>query len=50
MNTFGYEEFVHIYRENREDNDENSKKCTFIGYKDNYFGYLLGDYEKSQNH
>jgi hypothetical protein len=45
MNAFGCEEFVHIDRENRTKLEEKSKKCTFIGYGVNDFGYCLSDYK-----
>jgi len=46
LNTFGCEAFVHINKENRTKLEEKSKKCTFIGYGVNDFGYRLYDYEK----
>jgi hypothetical protein len=45
LKTFGCEAFVHIDKENRTKLEEKSKKCTFIGYSVNDFGYLLWDYE-----
>jgi len=45
LKTFGCEAFVHINKENRTKLEEKSKKCTFIGYGFNDFGYLLYDYE-----
>jgi hypothetical protein len=45
LNTFGCEAFVHIDKENRTKLEEKSKKCTFIGYSVNDFGYRLWDYE-----
>jgi hypothetical protein len=45
LNTFGCEAFVHIDKENRTKLEAKSKKCTFIGYGVNDFGYRLGDYE-----
>jgi hypothetical protein len=45
LKTFGCEAFVHIDKENRTKLEENSKKCTFIGYNVNDFGYCLWDYE-----
>ena len=44
LKTFGCEVFVHI-EENRTKLEAKSKKCTFIGYKVNDFGYFLWDYE-----
>jgi hypothetical protein len=41
LKTFGCESFVHIDKENRTEIEEKSKKCTFIGYGVNDFGYLL---------
>ena len=35
---------MHINKENRTKLEEKSKKCTFIGYGVNDFGYLLYDY------
>jgi hypothetical protein len=45
FNTFDCEAFVHIDKENKTKLEEKSKKCTFIGYCFNDFGYLLSDYE-----
>jgi hypothetical protein len=45
LKTFGCEAFVHIDKENRKNLEEKSKKCTFIGYGVNDFGYHLWDYE-----
>jgi len=42
---FGCEAFVHINKENRTKLEAKSKKCTFIGYGVNDFGYRLYDYE-----
>jgi transposase InsO family protein len=41
LKTFGCEAFVHIDKENRTKLEEKSKKCTFIGYNVNDFGYRL---------
>ena len=43
--TFGCEAFVHIDKENRKKLEAKSKKCKFIGYGFNNFGYHLYDYE-----
>ena len=43
--TFGCEAFVHIYKETRTNLETKSKKCTFIGYGVNDFGYGLWNYE-----
>jgi hypothetical protein len=45
LKTFGCEAFVHIDKENRTKLEAKSKKCTFIGYNVNDFGYHLWDYE-----
>jgi hypothetical protein len=45
LKTFGCVAFVHIDKENRTKLEEKSKKCTFIGYSVNDFGYHLWDYE-----
>jgi hypothetical protein len=45
LNNFGCVAFVHIDKENRTKLEEKSKKCTFIGYNVNDFGYRLWDYE-----
>ena len=37
--------FVHIDKENKTNLEGKSKKCTFIGYGVNHFGYHLYDYE-----
>jgi hypothetical protein len=49
LNTFGCESFVHIDKENRTKLEAKSKKCTFIGYSVNDFGYLLWDYENKKS-
>jgi hypothetical protein len=41
LNTFSFEAFVHIDKKNRTKLEEKYKKCTFIGYNVNYFGYHL---------
>jgi hypothetical protein len=48
LNTFGCESFVHIDKENRTKLKTKSKKCTFIGYGVNDFGYSLWDYENKK--
>jgi hypothetical protein len=48
LNTFGCEAFVHIDKENRTKLEAKSKKCTFIGYGVNDFGYHLWDYENNK--
>ena len=45
MRTFVCESFVHIDKENRKKLEAKSKKCTFIGYGVDDFGYHLRDYE-----
>ena len=46
LKTFGCEAFAHINKENRTNLEAKSKKCTFIGYGVNGFGYFFYDYEK----
>jgi hypothetical protein len=48
LKTFGCEAFFHIDKENRTKIEEKSKKCTFIGYGVNDFGYRLWDYENQK--
>jgi hypothetical protein len=48
LKTFGCEAFVHIDKENRTKLATKSKKCTFIGYDVNDFGYRLWDYENKK--
>ena len=48
LGTFGCESFVHFDKENVTKLEEKSKKCTFIGYGVNDFGYRLYDYEKNK--
>jgi hypothetical protein len=48
LKTFGCEAFVHIDKENRTNLESKSKKCTFIGYDVNHFGYRLWDYENNK--
>jgi hypothetical protein len=38
----------HIDKENRRNLEAKSKKCTFIGYSVNDFGYRLWDYENKK--
>eukprot|EP00253_Pinus_taeda_P024886 PITA_24886 len=45
LKPFGREAFVHINKENRTKLEAKSKKCNFIGYGVNDFGYCLYDYE-----
>eukprot|EP00253_Pinus_taeda_P022677 PITA_22677 len=45
LKPFGCEAFVHINKENRTKLEAKSKKCTFIGYGVNDFGYRLYDYK-----
>ncbi len=45
LKTFSCEAFVHINKENITNLQAKSKKCTFIGYNANDFGYHLWDYE-----
>jgi hypothetical protein len=48
LKTFSCEAFVHIDKENRTKLESKSKKCTFIGYGVNDFGYRLWDYENNK--
>ena len=48
LKNFGCEAFLHIDKENRTKLEEKSKKCTFIRYGINDFGYLLWDYENNK--
>jgi hypothetical protein len=48
LKTFDCESFSHIDNENRNKLEEKSKKCTFIGYSVNDFGYRLWDYENNK--
>jgi hypothetical protein len=48
LKTFGCESFVHIDKENRTILEEKYKKCNFIGYVVNDFGYRLWDYENKK--
>jgi hypothetical protein len=50
LKTFGCEAFVHIDKEKKTKLEEKSKKCTFIRYNVNDFGYHLSDYENKKNH
>ena len=43
MRTFGCEEFVHIDKDDKTNLEAKSKKCTFIGYRVDDFGYRLWD-------
>jgi hypothetical protein len=48
LKTFGCEAFFHIDKENRTKLEAKSKKCTFIGYGLNDFGYFLWDYKNNK--
>jgi hypothetical protein len=48
LKIFSCESFIYINKENRTKLEEKSKKCTFIGYDVNDFGYLLWDYENKK--
>jgi hypothetical protein len=48
LKTFDCESFVHIDKENRTKLEAKSKKCTFIGYSVNDFGYRLWNYENNE--
>ena len=41
LRNFGCEAFVHIDKDYRTKLDDKSKKCTFIGYEVDDFGYRL---------
>ena len=43
LKTFDCKAFVHIDKKNRTKLEAKSKKCTFIGYGANDFGYRLWD-------
>ena len=45
LRTFGCEAFVHIDKDDRTNLEAKSKKCTFIGYRVDYFSYCLWDFE-----
>ena len=48
LRTFGCKSFVHIDKENITRLEDKSKKSTFIGYRIDYFGYFLWDYENNK--
>jgi hypothetical protein len=48
LKNFGCETYVHIGKENRTNLEAKSKKCTFIRYGVNDFGYLLWYYENNK--
>ena len=45
LKTFSCEAFAHIDSENRTKLEAKSKKCVFVGYGINEFGYRLWDFE-----
>ena len=45
LKTFGCEAFSHIDSENRTKLEAKSKKCVFVGYEINEFGYRLWNFE-----
>ena len=45
MRNFGCEAFFHIDKDDKTKLEAKSKKCTFIGYGVDDFGYHLWDYE-----
>ena len=48
LRTFGCEAFVHIDKDDRKNLEAKSKKCNFIGYWVDDFGYHLWDYENKK--
>ena len=44
LKTFGCEAFAHIDSENRTKLEGKSKKCVFVGYEIDVFGYRLWDF------
>ena len=48
LRTFGCEAFVHIDKYDTTKLEAKSKKCTFIGYGIDDFGYHLWDYDKGK--
>ena len=49
LRTFGCEAFVHIDKDDRTKLEAKSKKCTFIGYGVDDFGYHLWDFENHKS-
>ena len=49
LRTFGCEAIVHIDKDDKTKLEAKSKKCTFIGYKADDFGYQLWDYENNKS-
>ena len=45
LKTFGCEAFAHIDFENRTKLEVKSKKCVFVGYDINEFGYRIWDFK-----
>jgi hypothetical protein len=48
LRTFGCEAFAHVDYENRAKLDVKSKKCVFVGYDIDEFGYRLWDFENQK--
>jgi hypothetical protein len=48
LKTFGCEEFAHVDSKNRTKLYEKSKKCIFVGYGIDEFGYRLWDFENNK--
>lgn len=48
LKTFHCETFAHIDSKNRTELEAKSKKCVFLGYGINEFGYRLWDFENKK--
>lgn len=48
LNIFGCITYVHVDAENRDKLDSKSRKCTFIGYGFDEFGYRFRDRKKKK--
>ena len=48
LKTFDCEAFAHIHSKNRTKLEAKSKKCVFVGYDIDEFGYRLWDFENNK--
>jgi hypothetical protein len=45
LTVFGFDDYVHVRKENMSKLDKNDEKCIYIGYKDGLKGYKIWNLE-----